>query len=78
MINELGEWRNDTWHWNLVWRRNFYDWKIGQLNSMMGALSMVQIKIDLVDEWKWKNNDLCPYYVRVAYKLLYNYSLGEE
>jgi hypothetical protein len=28
VIREMGRWYNNVWSWNLIWRRNLFQWEV--------------------------------------------------
>jgi hypothetical protein len=52
LISEAGRWIEGVWSWELVWRRNFFDWEEVILNELLDVLARFIFK-DEEDTWSW-------------------------
>ena len=53
VIEECGLWGGYTWHWNLLWRRELFEWEKGQAHELLELLQQAHLNKDNVDSRKW-------------------------
>jgi len=44
LVNEMGQWVNDHWRWNLVWRRNLLSYEEQQYHHLLLMLEPMIIQ----------------------------------
>ncbi|GKV44012.1 hypothetical protein SLEP1_g51241 [Rubroshorea leprosula] len=69
-ISQMGKWTNDTWNWNLQWRRSLYNWEKQQETELHKQIQEVTIKRGKLDSWEWIHNKDGSYSTKSAYKAL--------
>lgn len=47
----MGVWNEGKWVWNLSWRRNYFDWEVGEMAEYQDTPVAPQKNGD--DLWKW-------------------------
>ncbi|XP_019442350.1 PREDICTED: uncharacterized protein LOC109347073 [Lupinus angustifolius] len=52
-ISFLGEWRDGSWLWSLIWRRRLYDWEKCDEEDLLNCLKDVKPVTDAEDGWLW-------------------------
>lgn len=67
---KMGEWRNDVWCWNFVWRRGLFVWEEELLANLLDVLAGKVILAGVDDSWFWLGKSAAPYVVEEAYVLL--------
>ena len=71
-VAEMGGWEGDEWLWNLVWRRNFFEWELPLVNDFLQELGKSIIKQGIKDSWRWKHDPENGFTVKEAYKAQLN------
>lgn len=56
-VLDMGVWRNGTWYWNLLWRRNLFVWENELNNSLLSVLSSCSVKQNLENGWVWNGDN---------------------
>ena len=67
---EFGNWVDGVWKWNLVWRRNLFEWEKTLERQLLQELQGLRLELDLDDGWVWKNNEFSLYMDNCAYVFL--------
>ncbi|GAU49886.1 hypothetical protein TSUD_408250 [Trifolium subterraneum] len=73
-VQEMGEWENGQWVWDLVWRRELFVWEVALFEDLLGTLNSYHIS-DPHDTWVWKHDATGTFSVKSAYTVLES-SLG--
>ncbi|WJX88451.1 hypothetical protein P8452_70539 [Trifolium repens] len=47
-VSNMGFWEENLWHWNLLWRRQLFQWEIDQLHDFVKLLEAVTLSINMV------------------------------
>ena len=77
MLNEMEEWIDDSWIWNLNWRRN--RWTKEEIHERE-LIHRLEGKIpinDNIDRWIWKEDEDGQFTDKSAYLLLSNHNEGD-
>lgn len=48
-VQELGRWEGNQWHWELPWRRQFFEWERQLYNNFMADLEGIQPRRNIGD-----------------------------
>jgi hypothetical protein len=46
-VNQIGEWRDEVWHWNFIWRRQLFVWEgelLVQLLELLRHVSLTHVR----------------------------------
>jgi hypothetical protein len=49
-VNQMGEWRDEVWHWNFIWRRHLFVWEGELLVQLLEILRQVSLT-HVEDSW---------------------------
>ncbi|XP_019433997.1 PREDICTED: uncharacterized protein LOC109340726 [Lupinus angustifolius] len=71
-ISSLGEWRDGSWLWSLIWRRRLFDWEKRDEEDLLNCLKDVKPVTDAEDGWLWIHAKDGAYSVQNAYLVLLN------
>ncbi|XP_019457528.1 PREDICTED: uncharacterized protein LOC109357927 [Lupinus angustifolius] len=71
-ISSLGEWRDGSWLWSLIWRRRLFDWEKRDEEDLLNCLKDVKPVTDVEDGWLWIHAKDGAYSVQNAYLVLLN------
>lgn len=67
-VQEMRRWLDGIWQWNLVWRRNLFEWESELSHTLISALSSCEVKQNLEDGWVWGGDNSGFYSVNSTYK----------
>ena len=60
-INQMGEWTENSWVWNLQWRRPLYDWEIEDVRILQHIVQQHGPKWDTQDGVLWQRTEVASY-----------------
>lgn len=63
-IADMGTWEGLSWSWNLVWRRNFFEWELASLYEMQSLLANVILVNEVADKVLWMHHTSGSYNVK--------------
>ena len=69
-IQQLGDFKDNEWEWNLSWRRPLFDNEITMASNFLRDIERNTIQRNIRDEWEWKADQSGQYTVQSAYKLM--------
>jgi len=69
-VAECGYWVDGVWKWNLLWRRNLFEWEKDLERQHFEMLQGLRLVLDMDDGWVWKNGEFSMYTINSAYVLL--------
>jgi len=69
-LSQVGFWNNDTWCWKVAWRRNLFEWEIGEENQLTLLLDNKTLLKESRDQWICKATKKLSYTVNLAYNCL--------
>jgi len=76
VISEVGQWEStynvESFHWNLLWRRDLFEWEKDLQQQLLLILNTAQWKRYGLDEWVWRKEEGKGYTVRFGYALREN------
>ena len=67
---ECENWVDGVWKWNLVWKRNIFEWEKDLERQLLEVVQGLRLDLDLDDGWVWKDSEFSMYTVNYAYVLL--------
>ncbi|XP_057771186.1 uncharacterized protein LOC130990997 [Salvia miltiorrhiza] len=67
LVSEYGRWVNESWVWDLVWRRALFDREREATNELISAISSVTPIAGNKDGWIWKAASDGKYSTKLAY-----------
>ena len=73
----MGEWMENSWVWNLQWRRPLYDWEIEDVRVMLHSVQQNGPKRDTEDGVLWQNTEVAFYPTKCIYEK-FNDTLGSS
>jgi hypothetical protein len=56
LVNEMGQWVNDHWRWNLIWHRNLLSYEEQQYHHLLSMLEPMIIRQGKNDKLIWPCN----------------------
>jgi len=68
----MGKWNNNTWEWDIGWRREWFVWEMLLVELDMLELTKFKPKLNGDDGWKWNGEKLETYSLKSTYMILYN------
>ena len=74
LISRMGSFPQNTWSWDLKWRRHLFDYEDGVAVTFMEEISAIPIQSHLKDTLLWKTEPSGLYSTRSAYRLLINHN----
>jgi len=69
-VEEVGEWKDMNWCWNLRWRRARFEWETTLENELGMLISNVYLVRGREDARVWKSDESGSFTVRSAYECL--------
>lgn len=67
MVDDVGFWVEDSWHWSWRWRRQLYTWEGDALVGLQQLLRSVSLCGEDGDEWQWLADPFIMFTVKLAY-----------
>ncbi|KAK2405146.1 Acyl-CoA N-acyltransferase with RING/FYVE/PHD-type zinc finger domain-containing protein [Trifolium repens] len=52
-VSNMGFWKDNLWHWNLLWRRQLFQWEVDQLHDLIKLLEAVILTVNTDDKLWW-------------------------
>ena len=53
----MGNWSDESWVWNLRWRRTLYEWENNAVATLKHQIEQIRPKRQKVDAMYWKHSD---------------------
>jgi hypothetical protein len=78
LVNEMGQWVNDQWRWNLVWRRNLLSYEEQQYHHLLSMLAPTKIQQGRDDKLIWPCNSDGSFSVKSCCTLIDNTSSAND
>ena len=69
-VNEVGEWVDAEWQWNLRWRRDRFEWESLLETKLLHYISQVRLSREQRDVLTWGGKEAGSYTVSLAYEFL--------
>ena len=60
-VCQMGEWVENSWVWNLDWRRRLYEWEMEEVRTMQIIIDQNKPKRELHQGVLWKNKEVTSY-----------------
>ena len=70
-ISECGSWDGSVWHWNLLWRMEFFIWELQFLQQLNEMLEQTRLFNDQVDKVWWPHDSSGRFSTQSMVKKLY-------
>ncbi|GLT49963.1 hypothetical protein SLA2020_234830 [Shorea laevis] len=67
---QMGNAHNETWKWNLAWRRTLFKWEDEAVMELHKMIEDVKISLSYPDKWEWVHNKDGRYFTTISYSLL--------
>jgi hypothetical protein len=77
LVNEMGQWMNDHWWWNLVWRRNLLSYEEKQYHHLLSMLEPMIIRQGK-DKLIWPYNSDGSFLIKSCCTLIDNTSSAND
>ena len=55
LISQMGDWQEETWTWNLIWRRTLYDWENDEVSNLKVLIEQKRPDRESEDGVVWKH-----------------------
>jgi hypothetical protein len=68
-VSSMGSWVDGVWRWELIWRRNFFDWEIPLYQEFMAFIVNFVPQMG-EDTWLWSDDKNAGFTVKSCYYLL--------
>lgn len=78
LVNEMGQWVNDQWRWNLVWRRKLLSYEEQQYHHLLSMLEPTIIRQGKDDKLIWPCNSDGSFSVKSCCTLIDNTSSATD
>jgi len=78
LVNDMGQWVNDHWRWNLVWRRNLLSYEEQQYHHLLSMLEPTIIRQGKDDKLIWPCNSNGSFSVKSCCTLIDNTSSAND
>jgi hypothetical protein len=78
LVNEMGQWMNGHWRWNLVWRRNLLSYEEQQYHHFLSMLEPMIIRQEKNDKLIWSCNSNGSFSVKSCCTLIDNTSSAND
>jgi hypothetical protein len=78
LVNEMGQWVNDQWRWNLVWRRKLLSYEEQQYHHLLSMLEPTIIRQGKDDKLIWSCNSDGSFSVKSCCTLIDNTSSATD
>ena len=76
-LSQVGVWINNSWSWQLRWRRNLFVWESGLADILLQVLDNNRLTREgenKTDKSLWRDVDSTDFFVKAAY----NFLMGES
>ncbi|GAU37286.1 hypothetical protein TSUD_354420 [Trifolium subterraneum] len=71
VVQEVGRVIEGRWQWELVWRRDRFQWEHDQYNELMEIIALF-VPVDTADRWLWLGDRTQGFTVKSAYLRMEN------
>ena len=75
---EVGNWYENQWKWNVLWRKEWFEWEKPMVEEMMQHIEGCTLHKQKEDEWVWRGDATQEYTVKSTYKKMQNGTIGDE
>ena len=75
LIQQVGNFNESSWEWNLSWRRALFDSEIASAAGFLEDISQITIQRHISDSWSWEAEPNRCYSTRSAYNMLQESSM---
>jgi len=72
-----GDWINNIWVWNLIWRRGLFEGEKNQVSQLLEEVHGLSLVLKNEDRWVWNDGESIEYFVSSAYSFLRGVEEGE-
>ena len=66
----MGSFSENGWEWNLLWKRNLFDYEMGIASNFIDQISMNRLNSNLNDTWVWRADINGIFSTKSAYQVL--------
>ena len=63
-ISQMGDWHEESWEWNLTWRRTLYEWGNDDVTRLKRLIEQKSPNRDMKDGVYWKHNGSLGYPIK--------------
>ena len=71
-INQMGEWNDNLWTWNITWRRRLYAWEIEEMHTLQHIIEQKRMSTMREDGVYWKHSGVLKYPTKSIAANMYN------
>ena len=71
-INQMGEWNDNLWTWNITWRRRLYAWEIEEMHTLQHIIEQKRLSSMREDGVYWKYSGVLKYPTKSIAANMYN------
>jgi len=65
-----GDWVNNIWVWNLIWRSGLFEWEENQVSQLLEEVHGLSLVMEKENKWVWNDDESIEYSVNFAYSFL--------
>jgi len=72
LLIQAGRWENNSWVWDLKWRRDWFEWERSMVETFKLEVTKILPIKNRLDRWVWKGGNSENYSFRFVYDLLHS------